>query len=234
MDSVQPPSLCLKVLSKICCIALAAILTFSACVGLGWISASPLLVTGLLLVTPALAYAGRKLDQSIVSIDDQGVLLPQIDGLTQVVRKLEERSLELRESGDSDGAMAVWEQSLAIDQQAREFNSKSTSFTRYDLLSMKRIFEPPINEYHIDKDRTRYYAPDHSEILKFIESYRVAGGYVGYGMNPRNKAMDPVTGKLRLCDFIYLTKDADQITFEKEVSLSRTTGSWPSASRPRT
>ncbi len=153
---------------------------------------------------------------SIVSVADQRVLLSRIDDATKSICKLEERSLELRKSGDSNGAMAAWEQSLALDRQVRELNGKSSSFTRYDLISMRRIFEPPINEYHIDKDGTHYYAPDYSEILRFLESYRVPGGYVGYGMNPRNKAVDPATGKLRLCDFIYMTKGEDQISFEKE------------------
>ncbi|MCE5318474.1 MAG: hypothetical protein LLG04_14075 [Parachlamydia sp.] len=214
-------------LSKTYYVALASILAVSACMELGLLPSSPAVMIGLLAMTPIIAYAIGRLDQCVEPLPEQSraligsnvqnSLAQASERATDDVLAAEGRVSKLRQEGQSEEAQALWEQSQVADQRARELNNRSSHLTRYDLLEMRRIFQPPVNEYHTEPDGTRYYEPDSSKINAFIAGQLTCGGYAGYEMASKEKAMNPNTREESLCDCFYFKKQADQVLHEQGI-----------------
>lgn len=138
----------------------------------------------------------------------------RLDRVTASMVGLEQESARLRAAGQAGSAEETYRQALVMRREAAELVGAVPHLTTFDVTRAIALFHPPVNEVYEHTDRTRYYAPDSSQIMVYIAQFKDETEFEGYGLGQAREAVHPRTGRKLVCDVIYVRKKKDQIQYE--------------------
>lgn len=151
--------------------------------------------------------------------------LSQLSQASKSLENLVGVSRQLWREGDYENAQLLDKDIEQYTEWVQEMNMKAPGLTVQDMRGVESFFEPPRQEFYIDKQTMeKFYQPDSSGLLAFGGSFRTEGEYQGVGLS---KNMRYPKGCQLPCDVLYVKKQDDQIAYESELyNISQTENWW--------